>query len=128
MPDGDGRILAGLVQVVGGGLDIEDVGLEIRVGEVAVGAPQPREVEAQGRDPPVGERLGDAAGGHRVLAEREAVDEQRVGARLVLRKLQPCGQLVALGAGELDPLRMPRHRPLSPSPRRRAGAGCRGSG
>ena len=75
-------------QRVSGGDKIRDVRGECGVGEFAVAAPQPGEIEAQYADPQRGQALGDAARRMNILAAGEAVREQRKGANLARRQVK----------------------------------------
>ena len=76
----------------------------MRVGEFALAAAQPGEVEAQRGDAVHRQPLGDALGRQDVLAAGEAVREQREGGRLAQRQVERGGELFALGVGKFEAL------------------------
>src|SRR6185369_2763133 len=74
------------------------------------------EVEAQHGDAVVGERSRDAAGREDVLAAGEAVREERVSADVRVGRVDACGELVPVGAGELGAFASHLRTPLSGPP------------
>ena len=91
-----------LAQMIGGGHQVVDVGRKMRVGEFALAAAQPGEVEAQHRDAVRRQPLGDRLGGAAVLAAGEAMREQREGGRLAQRQVEHRRQFLAFAIGKLE--------------------------
>jgi hypothetical protein len=79
-----------------------EVGREVGVGEVAGALAEAGEVEAEDRDPALGQRPADAHHRLEVLAAGEAVGEQGAGGGLADRQLHPRRQAVAKGACEVE--------------------------
>src|SRR6516162_3274228 len=78
--------------MVGGSDEIGDVCREPRIGELALARADPGEIEAQDGDAAGGKRMRDAACSEVVLAAREAMGKQGVGARFLKRTIEHPGK------------------------------------
>ena len=101
MADQDRRRAVHFAQVIGGGDQVVDIRGKMRVGEFALAAAQPGEIETQHGDAVDRQPLGDALGGQDILAAGEAMREQREGGGLAQRQIERGGELLALGVGKL---------------------------
>ena len=76
----------------------------MRVGEFALAAAEPGEIETQHGDAVHRQPLGDALGGEDILAASEAMREQRKGGRLAQRQVEHGGELLAFAVGKFETL------------------------
>ncbi len=102
MADQDGWRFARFAQMVGGPHQIGDVRGECGIGEITFAGAEARKIEPQHRDAFCRQRHGDPLRRQHILAAGEAMREQRIGQRLLLRQVQRGRQLMALGARELE--------------------------
>src|SRR5918998_3521225 len=90
-------------EVGSGATQVFDVGGEVRVGELALGGAEPREVEAQNRNPAKRQLRGDALDREQVLGAGEAVGEEGEGAHGPGRAVEPGSEKVAAASRKGDP-------------------------
>ncbi len=103
VPDQKSRGLTLAPKLGSGCHQIRNVGRKRRVGEFAVARAQPGEVEAQHRNPERREPFGDALCGMNVLPAGEAMGKQRIGARLIDRRIEQRGEALACRIKEVKP-------------------------
>ncbi len=102
VPDQDRRRLTRLPQMVGGEDEIGDVRRERRIGEIAFAGAEPGEVEPQHGNAARRQRRRDAPRRQHVLAAGEAMRKQRVGLDGAVGQIERGGELLPLGARELE--------------------------
>ncbi len=81
---------------------IRHIGGKVGVGELTLARAKAGEVEAQHRHAVLGQLLRDAARGEDVFAAGEAMGEQGIRARRLVRRVEARRELLPLGAQERD--------------------------